>query len=89
MPRVKVKGKLEALTINESLGDIPTHFMKSGSCYRPTSDLEGLEEFKDRIIPKQYRGSPFQYDIWFNTNALNTVHKQIFWVMVYWSKHQV
>ena len=78
MAVVKPKSKLEALSINESLGDIPPQFMKSGSCYRPTNDLNGLEAFKERIIPEKYRGSPFQYDIWFNTNALNTVHKWLY-----------
>jgi len=75
---VKAKNKLEALSINESLGDIPTHFMKSGSAYRPISDLEGLAEFRERVLPKQHRGSPFEYDIWFNTNALRTVHKWLY-----------
>lgn len=75
---IKPNKKLEALTINESLGDIPTHFMKSGSAYRPISDLEELGEFKDRVIPKQFRGSPFEYDIWFNTNAIRTVHKWLY-----------
>ena len=75
---VKPKNKLEALSINEALGDIPTHFMKSGSAYRPTSDLNGLAEFRERIIPKQYRGSPFEYDIWFNTNELHTIRKWLY-----------
>tara|TARA_X000001382_G_C3141971_1_gene169873 strand:- start:59 stop:949 length:891 start_codon:yes stop_codon:yes gene_type:complete len=75
---IKPKNKLEALTINESLGDIPTHFMKSGSSYRPISDLEGLAEFRKRIIPEKHRGSPFEYDIWFNTNAISTIQKWLY-----------
>ena len=75
---VKPKNKLEALSINEQLGDIPTHFMKSGSAYRPTNDLNSLADFRERIIPKQYRGTPFEYDIWFNTNAIKTVHKWLY-----------
>jgi len=75
---VKPKSKLQALTINESLGDIPTHFMKSGSAYRPISDLNGLAEFRKRIIPEKYRGSPFEYDIWFNTNELHTIRKWLY-----------
>lgn len=76
---VKRKGKrLEAMTIKESLGDIPTHFMKSGSSYRPIQDLNTLEAFKERIIDESYRGAKFQYDIWFNTNAINTVHKWLY-----------
>lgn len=75
---IKPKNKLEALSINESLGDIPTHFMKSGSSYRPITDLNGLAEFRERVLPKEYRGSPFQYDIWFNTNALQTIHKWLY-----------
>ncbi len=74
----KPNKKLEALTINESLGDIPTHFMKSGSSYRPISDLEGLAEFKERVIPNSHRGSPFEYDVWFNTNANATIHKWLY-----------
>ena len=73
------KGKpLQAMTIKESLGDIPTHFMKSGSSYRPIKDLNTLEAFKERIIDDSYRGAKFQYDIWFNTNALNTIHKWLY-----------
>ena len=75
---VKAKNKLEALSINESLGDIPTHFMKSGSASRPISDLNGLAEFKEKIIPQKYRGSSFQYDIWFNTNELHTIRKWLY-----------
>ena len=70
--------KLEALTINESLGDIPTHFMKSGSSYRPKKDLTGLAAFKERIIPESYREAKFEYDIWFNTNENVTVRKWLY-----------
>jgi hypothetical protein len=76
--RVKPKGKLEQLSINESLGDIPTHFMKSGSSYRPTADLNDLAQFREKVIPDQHRGSPFEYDIWFNTNALHTIYKWLY-----------
>ena len=54
---VKPKNKLEALSINEQLGDIPTHFMKSGSAYRPTNDLNSLAEF----IVKISNDAPFLY----------------------------
>ena len=70
---VKRKGKrLEAMTIKESLGDIPTHFMKSGSSYRPIQDLNTLEAFKERIIDESYRGAKFQYTVhkWLYTDFL-------------------
>jgi len=75
---IKAKNKLEALSINESLGDIPTHFMKSGSASRPISDLNELAEFRKKIIPQKYRGSSFEYDIWFNTNELHTIRKWLY-----------
>ena len=65
---VKSKNPINAMTINESLGDIPTHVMKSGSCFRPKEDLNRLADFKERIIPRSYRGLPYEYDLWFNTN---------------------
>lgn len=65
---VKSSNPIAAMTINESLGDIPTHVMKSGSCFRPKEDLNRLAQFKERIIPKRYRGLPFEYDLWFNTD---------------------
>jgi hypothetical protein len=76
--KVKPNKKLEQLSINEALGDIPTHFMKSGSSYRPIADLNDLEKFRKRVIPNQYRGTPFEYDIWFNTNALHTIYKWLY-----------
>lgn len=75
---VRPAKKLEALSINESLGDIPTHFMKSGSAYRPTKDLNGLANFREKLIPKSHRGTPFEYDIWFNTNELHTIRKWLY-----------
>ena len=76
--QIKPNKKLEAMTINESLGDVATHFMKSGSSYRPTSDLETLADFRKRVLPEKHRGSDMSYDIWFNTNAKQTIHKWLY-----------
>ena len=57
---IKPNKPLEKMSINEELGDIPTHFMKSGSSFRPKKDLELLNKFKKRIIPESYRGAPFE-----------------------------
>ena len=35
---VNAKNKLEALSTNEEVGDIVTHWMKSGSAFRASSD---------------------------------------------------
>ena len=43
---VKARNKLVALSKNEEVGDIPTHFFKSGSSMRPKEDLLELNEFK-------------------------------------------
>ena len=54
---IKPNKPLEKMSINEELGDIPTHFMKSGSSFfRPKKDLELLNKFKKRIIPESHRG---------------------------------
>jgi hypothetical protein len=74
---VKLKNStpLEQLSINEKLGDLPTHYMKSGSSMRPKAQLEEMGKFGDRLIPqgKKWRGSPFEYDLWYNTNELKTI----------------
>lgn len=75
---VKAKNKLKALSINEELGDIPTHYMKSGSSMRPKEQLLGLGEFKRRIIPEYYRDCPFDYDVWYNTNELSTIRSFLY-----------
>lgn len=76
--KVKPKNKLEAMSINEELGDIPTHYMKSGSSMRPKTQLTDLQQFKRRIIPESHRGAPFQYDLWFNTNELHTIRSFLY-----------
>jgi len=75
---VKPKKPLQALTINECLGDIPTHFMKSGSAFRPKEDLNDLAEFRKRVIRDSFRGRPFEYDIWFNTNEVSTIRAWLY-----------
>lgn len=74
----KAKNKLKAMSINEELGDIPTHYMKSGSSMRPKEQLLGLNEFKKRIIPDYYRTCPFDYDVWYNTNELSTIRSFLY-----------
>ena len=69
---------LDALSINEELGDIPTHFMKSGSCMPPKDRLDTLKEFQRRVLPKSYRGAKFEYDLWFNTNELHTIRNWLY-----------
>lgn len=76
--QIKPKNKLEALSINEEVGNIPTHFMKSGSSMRPSADLEALNKFKKELIPERHRDVPFEYDIWFNTNELMTIRKWLY-----------
>ena len=39
----KTSNKLQALSINEEVGDIPTHFFKSGSSMRPKERLTGIK----------------------------------------------
>ena len=69
---------LDALSINEELGDIPTHFMKSGSCMPPKERLSTLKEFQRRVLPKVYRGAKFEFDLWFNTNELRTIRNWLY-----------
>ena len=75
---VKAKNKLHALSKNEEVGDIPTHFFKSGSSMRPKDDLLNLNEFKHYLIPEKHRGLGFDYDIWFNTNENMTIRKWLY-----------
>ena len=63
---------MDQLAINEAMGDIPTHFMKSGSCMPPKERLNTLAAFRERIIPEKAYGVPFEYDLWFNTCLLYT-----------------
>ena len=83
---VKAKNKLEALSTNEEVGDIVTHWMKSGSAFRASSDLLELNEFGKKLIPKSHRGLPFEYDIWLiltRTILLENGYTQILWVKGY------
>lgn len=64
---------LDQLAIEEKMGDIPTHFMKSGSCMPPKDRLDKLAEFRERVIPKEYNGCVFEFDLWYNTNELHTI----------------
>ena len=64
---------MDQLAIIEAMGDIPTHFMKSGSCMPPKERLNTLAAFRERIIPEKAYGVPFEYDLWFNTNELTTI----------------
>ena len=75
---VKAKNKLEALSTNEEVGDIVTHWMKSGSAFRASNDLLELNEFGKNLLPKTHRGLPFEYDIWFNTNENYTIRKWLY-----------
>ena len=72
------KDKLVPMASNESLGDKVTHFMKSGSCYRPDHQRDALLKFKQRIIPEWREGVRFEYDVWFNTNELFTIRKWLY-----------
>lgn len=76
--KVKAKNKLVALSKNEEVGDIPTHFFKSGSSMRPKDDLLNLNEFKQYLLPEKHRGLEFEYDIWFNTNENMTIRKWLY-----------
>ena len=69
---------LDALAINEELGDVPTHFMKSGSCMPPKDRLETLLEFQRRVLPKSHRGASFEFDLWYNTNQLYTINNFLY-----------
>ena len=46
MAKIRPRKKLQALAINEEVGDIPTHYFKSGSSMRPKEQLQDLNEFK-------------------------------------------
>ena len=70
--------KLVPMVSTESLGDIPTHFMKSGSCIRPEEDLNTLQDFKNKLLPEKIRGANLEYDVWFNTNELKTIRKWLY-----------
>ena len=72
------KDKLVPMASNESLGDKVTHFMKSGSCYRPDHQRDALLKFKQRVIPEWREGVRFEYDVWFNTNELFTIRKWLY-----------
>ena len=75
---IKPKKKLVALTKNEALGDVATHFWKSGSSMRPKDDLDDLSKFRQEIVREKHRGAEFQYDIWFNTNENLTIRKWLY-----------
>ena len=75
---VKAKNKLQALSINEEVGDIATHWLKSGSAFRPSEDLVILNEFGKKLLPKSHRDLAFEYDIWFNTNENYTIRKWLY-----------
>ena len=70
--------KLISLSKNEELGDIPTHFMKSGSSMPPTERLNTLLEFQRSVLPKQYKGLDVEYDIWYNTNELRSIRTWLY-----------
>ncbi len=78
MAKFTNKNTLDALSINEELGDLPTHYMKSGSTMRPKAQLQELNKFKHLLIPDAYRGSPFEYDLWYNTNELHTIRSWLY-----------
>ena len=40
---------LQSLSINEELGDLPTHFMKSGSSMPRKERLDGLYKFQKEV----------------------------------------
>ena len=69
---------LDKLAINEELGDVPTHFMKSGSCMPPKDRLDTLLECQRRVLPKEHRGAKFEFDLWFNTNELRTIRNWLY-----------
>jgi hypothetical protein len=72
------KKPLTAMTINESLGDVATHFMKSGSSFRPKDDLDGLANLKRKLELKTNEGIDWEYDLWFNTNELHSIRKWLY-----------
>ena len=78
MAKIKPRKKLEALSINEEVGDIPTHYFKSGSSMRPKEQLQDLNTFKKFLLPEEARGTSFEYDVWFNTNENVTIRKWLY-----------
>ena len=78
VPKSKKANRLVPLSSVEELGDQNTHVFKSGSCLRPKEDLDELSKLKKEIIPEEFDGVGFEYDLWFNTNALRTVHKWLY-----------
>ena len=63
MPVLKVK--LKKLSNNEAVGDNATHFFKSRSFIRSTSNENFLSA--SNHIPKQWNTLPVSYDIWWDT----------------------
>ena len=53
MAKIRPRKKLEALSINEEVGDIPTHYFKSGSSIRPKEQLQDLNAFKTYLLPEE------------------------------------
>jgi|TARA_R100000329_G_scaffold140308_1_gene122515 hypothetical protein len=78
MAKIRPRKKLQALAINEEVGDIPTHYFKSGSSMRPKEQLQDLNEFKTYLLPEEARGTTFEYDVWFNTNENVTIRKWLY-----------
>ena len=78
MAKIRPRKKLEALSINEEVGDIPTHYFKSGSSMRPKEQLQDLNTFKKFLLPEEARGTSFEYDVWFNTNENVTIRKWLY-----------
>ena len=69
---------LQSLSINEELGDLPTHFMKSGSTMPPKERLNELYGFQKEIVPETYWGLNVEYDLWYNTNELSTIRTWLY-----------
>ena len=69
---------LQQLSINEELGDLPTHFMKSGSSMPRKERLDGLYKFQKEVVPKTKWGLNVEYDLWYNTNELSTIRTWLY-----------
>ena len=65
MAKIKPRKKLEALSINEEVGDIPTHYFKSGSSMRPKEQLQDLNTFKKFLLPEEFLGLLHLYCYYF------------------------
>ena len=76
--RGRLKNPLPPLSINEQVGDIPTHYMKSGSSMRPKAQLNELKKFRERLLPISHRGLALEYDLWFNTNEIHTIRSWLY-----------